>query len=331
MPHWMADDMALRHFDAAVASVMAQTDPNWVLVIVDDHNGREAATARLRAVEAELGPRGKALYSPRRVGPGLARNLGIRAAAEMGAPLILFLDADDLADPGRLESTRAAFCSGEDVNVVYSSHDFIDECGRPIPLDSLAATVREAVDGHRQNPVEGEDAWIQIASRKNYTNLTSCTAVRTSLALAEPFPDGKVSEDSHTWMRYGAHPGRFAFLRGIRNHYRIRTGTASQSRSRNPDFYAMKAAMDRDGFEQALAISARFGRVDGQAAPDIRARFYVRLALSMLRGPDVEQATLCLRDAWAINPQAVRAAVSDLEAREDEKGALLALIGGSGA
>lgn len=83
----------------------------------------------------------------------------------------MFLDADDLADPRRLERTRAAFCSGSDVNVVYSSHDFIDEYGHPIPLDSLAPTVREAVDGHRNNPVDGEDAWIQIATRKNYANL----------------------------------------------------------------------------------------------------------------------------------------------------------------
>jgi len=271
------------------------------------------------------------IRSPRWVGPGLSRNLGIRAAAELGAPFILFLDADDLADPRRLEATRAAFCSGEDVNVVYSSHDFIDETGRPIPLESLAPTVREAVDGHRQDPVEGEDAWIQIATRKNYANLTSCTAVRTSLTLAEPFPDSKVSEDAHTWMCYGAHPGRFVFLRDIRNHYRIRTGTESQSRSQNLDFYAKKAAADRDGFEQALAIAARFGRVDDDAARDIRTRFYVRLALSMLRGPDVPQATLCLRDACAIDPDAARVAVSRLEADEYEKHALLELMGGTGA
>ncbi len=142
MPHWMADDdMALRHFDEAVASVLEQTDPNWMLVIVDDHTGREVPLAHLRAVEAVLGPRGRVIYSDRRLGPGLARNLGIRAAAELGAPFILFLDADDLADPRRLERTRAAFCSGSDVNVVYSSHDFIDEYGHPIPLDSLAPTV----------------------------------------------------------------------------------------------------------------------------------------------------------------------------------------------
>jgi len=212
MPHWMADDdMALRHFDEAVASVVAQTDSNWMLVIVDDHTEREVPLAHLRAVGTALGPRGRVIYSDRRLGPGLARNLGIRTAAELGVPFILFLDADDLADPRRLERTRAAFCSGSDVNVVYSSHDFIDECDRPIPLDRLAPTVGETVDGHRQNPVEGENAWIQIATRKNYANLTSCTAVRMSLALAEPFPDAKVSEDAHTWMRYGAHPERFVF------------------------------------------------------------------------------------------------------------------------
>ena len=70
MPHWMADDMALRHFDAAVASVMAQTDPNWVLVIVDDHIGREVPLVHLRAVEATLGSRGKVLYSPSGWAPG---------------------------------------------------------------------------------------------------------------------------------------------------------------------------------------------------------------------------------------------------------------------
>ena len=131
-------------------------------------------------------------------------------------------------------------------------------------------------------------------------------------------------------MRYGAHPGRFVFLRDIRNHYRIRSGTQSQSRNRNPDFYAMKAAMDRDGFEQALAIAERHGRVEEQAAQDIRTRFYVRLALSMLRGPDIEQAKMCLRDAWAIDPKTARAAVADLEAGMDEKRALLELIGGIG-
>jgi len=31
--------------------------------------------------------------------------------------------------------------------------------------------------------VEGENAWIGIVTKKKYTNLTSCTAVRSSLAV----------------------------------------------------------------------------------------------------------------------------------------------------
>ena len=81
--------------------------------------------------------------------------------------------------------------------------------------------------------------------------------------------------------------------------------------------------MDRDGFEQALAIAVRHGRVEEHASQGIRTRFYVRLALSMLHGPDAEQAALCLRDAWTIDSQTTRAAVADLEADEDEKRALL--------
>ena len=121
------------------------------------------------------------------------------------------------------------------------------------------------------------------------------------------------------------------YFRETYYHYRIRTGTQSQSRSLNPEFYAMKAAMDRDGFEKALDIAARHGRVEEQATQDIRARFYVRLALSMLRGPDVKQAKLYLQDAWAINPQTALAALADLEAGEDEKQTLLELVGGTEA
>jgi len=89
--------------------------------------------------------------------------------------------------------------------------------------------------------------------------------------------------------------------------------------------------MDRDGFEKALDIAERHGRVEEQATQDIRARFYVRLALSMLRGPVVKQAKLYLQDAWAINPQTALAALADLEAGEDEKQTLLELVGGTEA
>ena len=62
--------MALRHFDEAVASVTAQTDPNWVLVIVDDHTEREKPLARLREVEAAWARVGRCSIPTGRSAPG---------------------------------------------------------------------------------------------------------------------------------------------------------------------------------------------------------------------------------------------------------------------
>ncbi|MCR4907590.1 MAG: hypothetical protein K5985_02095 [Lachnospiraceae bacterium] len=114
-------------------------------------------------------------------------------------------------------------------------------------------------------------------------------AVRTDLAIAEPLPPGTVSEDANTWYRYAAYPGRFVFLDDIKNQYRICSGTDSRARSKNKSFYAQKAEMDSDGFEKAAKIAVKYGLVDPAVVDDLRARFYVRLALSMLRGGDKDE------------------------------------------
>ena len=324
MAHWLVDDdRAQRFLDEAIRSVVDQTDPNWILIIVDDASTRPAALAHLKEIEQQLGEKVQVLYSHEHIGPGPARNLGIRAAAERGSPFVLFIDDDDRSDPKRLELTRAAFCAQQDVNVVYTGFDVIDESGRIVPEEQLCASVREILDGHKHCVVDGPNAWIRIGTEKNYTNLPSCTAVRTALALAEPFPRGTVSEDAHTWFRYAAHPGRFVFLREIKNQYRICSGTASRARSLNQSFYAQKAQMDSAGFEKAVEIADGYGLVDPAQVEQIRARFYVRLALSMLRGPDESEAARCMRCAFSVSADAAAEAITTLEAEAEEKEKLM--------
>ena len=149
-------------------------------------------------------------------------------------------------------------------------------------------SVREIIDGHQVDIVEGENAWIGIATKKKYTNLTSCTAVRTSLAAEEPFPSESVSEDSHTWVRYAAHPGKFVFIRDIKGGYRICSNVASRSRSNNANFYKKMFEVDSAGFEEAVKIARRYGTMGGLDENDIRTAFYVRLALSLLHGESVK-------------------------------------------
>ena len=145
-------------------------------------------------IKSDLKDKLHVIYSDRNYGTGSARNKGVLYAKEIGAPFILFNDSDDISDPKRLELVRKAFEGDDSVNVVYTSFDVIDENDDFTPEEKIALPVREITDGHKVDIVEGENAWINIAIKKKYTNLTSCTAVKTSLACEELFPNASVRE-----------------------------------------------------------------------------------------------------------------------------------------
>ena len=227
------NEMELRHFRQSVESIKNQTDNNCILIMVDDYSDDKAVYDTIDEIKNDLKDKLHVIYSDKNYGTGTARNKGVQYANEIGAPFILFNDTDDISDPRRLELVRKAFEEDDTVNVVYTSFDVIDENDNVVPHDRINMSVREIIDGHKADIAEGENSWITIATKKKYTNLTSCTAVRTSLAYQEPFPVGSASEDSHTWVRYGAHPGKFVFLRDIKGKYRICSNVASRSRSKN--------------------------------------------------------------------------------------------------
>ena len=305
----------IRFLREAVYSIRQQTDDDWILIMVDDYSDDEKVSAALEEICSDLKEKADLIRLEQNVGAGQARNVGVRRAAELGAPFILYNDSDDISDPRRLELVRKAFAEDETVNVVYLSFDIVDEKNNTTPYEDICLSVREIIDGHQRNVVEGENAWSQIAIRKGYTNLTSCTAVRTWLALKEPFPARSVSEDAHTWMRYGAYPGKFAFIRDIKNHYRICTDVASRSRSLNNDFYDQKSVVDRDGFEEALKLAKSFGRLEGDGN-DIRAAFYVRLALSLLYGDADSSAAKLICSAKELSPEKTLEAIANLDCLE---------------
>jgi glycosyltransferase involved in cell wall biosynthesis len=319
------NETELRLLREAVESIKNQTAPDWVLVMVNDFSDDAQVDAALAEICADLGERAELIDLEKNVGAGEARNVAIRRAAELGAPFLLFNDSDDISDPRRLELVRRAFEADETANVVYLSFDVIDEFGRTTPHEDICLSVREIIDGHQRDIVEGENAWVQIAMKKKYTNLTSCTAVRTWLAVKEPFPKRSVSEDGHTWFRYGAYPGKFVFLREIKNHYRICSGVESRSRSNNDDFYGQMATVDREGFEAAMKLAEGFGTVKPEEENDIRTAFYVRLALSQLYGDTEVGAEKLLRSAMALSPARTVEAIAALDCGEEWKDKLRSL------
>lgn len=318
------NEMPLKHFKISVESIKNQTDSDWKLVIVDDYSDDKRVYDAIDEVKKDLGEKVHVIYSDRNYGTGQARNKGIKYAAKIGAPFILFNDADDISAPTRLELVRKAF-EDKSVNVVYTSFDVIDENGKPVPRENISKSVLEIIDGHKKDIVEGENSWISIAINKKYTNLTSCTAVRTSLAVEEPFPALSVSEDCHTWFRYAAHPGKFVFLREIKGGYRVCSGTHSRSRSLNADFYEKMFKTDSDGFEQAVAIAKNYGTTGGMDENDVRVGFYVRLALTLLHGASEEYCKKVLDHAKELSKERTFYYIDRLPCEQDEKDRIKAL------
>ena len=202
----------------------------------------------------------------------------------------------------------------------------IDQNGDVTPHDEISLPVREIIDGHKTDVVEGEHAWIQIATKKKYTNLTSCTAAKTSLASEEPFPNTSCSEDCHTWMRYGAHPGKFVFLREIKGKYRVCRGIQSRSRSQHADFYEQMFKSDSDGFEQAMIRAKNFGTMDGRDENDLRVAFHVRLALNLLHSGVTDYCKKSLDIAMNISEERTLYYIDKLPCESDSKALMREMV-----
>ncbi|WP_010250903.1 glycosyltransferase family A protein [Acetivibrio cellulolyticus] len=283
MAHWRNDNEESRFYlDQAVDGIFAQTDTNWQLVIVDDLSPCAEAREYLKEVKERCPEKIHVIFKDTNDGPGICRNVGIKWAYEKGSPFILFNDADDISHSERLETVRKEFLQNPQAAVVYSTFQVIDEKNNLVDEKYLTQSILEILEGHRENPVCGSDAWIQIGVEKGYTNLTSSTAVRTDVAYKYPFPAQIVSEDQHAWLRYSAGGGDYIYSPDIPSLYRIPQGTPTVSRARIMHYYEQKAAVDTDGFLEALRLAQESGKFSGDK-DSLLVKFYVKLAETLGR------------------------------------------------
>jgi glycosyltransferase involved in cell wall biosynthesis len=283
MPYFGDDPDSGAHLRRAVAGLIAQTDPDWRLVIVDDASPQPDARASWQELRRTYPDRIFVLERPVNQGQGVCRNIGVGWAARQGAPFVLFHDADDISHPRRLEVTGQTLRSRPDVGFVYSTFQVIDENDNPVSLERLTPSIAEILQSH-ETPVEGPDAWIRIGAETGYTTLTSTVSVRTEVALAHPFPPVRGSEDGHTWLRMSAGGADFAYLNGIPGQYRVpQKAAGSSDRARiGAEYYLRKAIVDTDGFRQAIRLALSYGALDGARAASIEERFLRRLATTMI-------------------------------------------------
>ena len=144
----IGNELELRFFREAVASIKKQTDQDWIIVMADDRSDDQNVYDVIDEMKESLGDKLHVIYSDKNRGAGASRNTGIRYAGEFGAPFILFNDSDDISDPRRLELVRQAFEKDDAVNVVYTSFDVIDENDITVPTEQINRSVREIIEGH---------------------------------------------------------------------------------------------------------------------------------------------------------------------------------------
>lgn len=130
-----------RYIGKAIESVLAQTYPNWELLIVDD-----ASTDDTESVVQSFEDNRIQYKKVRRIGhPAGVRNTALRMAQ---GELIAFLDSDDLYYPTTLEKLSAPLLENPDLISVYGFAFQIDENDQPLPnaLSLISNTNRQGPD-----------------------------------------------------------------------------------------------------------------------------------------------------------------------------------------
>lgn len=146
---------AAPHIVQTLRSVQNQSLSNWELIAVDD--GSSDDSGAIVAMAARDDARIQLLSQPN-AGVSVARNRGV---ARSRAPLIAFLDADDLWHPDKLRLHVEYHASHADVGVSFARVEFLSPGGTPTGL--LAALPREShrpVDFLCENPTNTTSNWV---------------------------------------------------------------------------------------------------------------------------------------------------------------------------
>jgi len=116
---------ALPYLDAAVQSILSQSERDFEFVILDDAS-TDGSRDRLHewALRDE---RIRLLEEPNNLGPAVSSQ---RVAAAASAPIVARMDADDISLPHRLTDQIEVLDNRPDVGVVGGLYDIIDPAGR---------------------------------------------------------------------------------------------------------------------------------------------------------------------------------------------------------
>jgi len=210
-----------RYLAGALDSALSQTLCDLEVIVVDDGSTDETKDVMVSYLD---NPRVR-YFGIDHSGQPAAKNFGIRLAR---APLIAFLDADDLWLPSKLEKQAAIFAADPALGVVFSQRLLIDEQGRHLQFSQPRLPRGNVLaDMFRQNFICFSSAVIRR------TVLDQVGLFDTNLALAI---------DYDLWLRIAQ---RFPFDYVDEPLVMYRTGHASLSRRTEERLKTAAGIMDR--------------------------------------------------------------------------------------
>lgn len=178
----------IRYFPETLKSYFSQTYPNIEMILVDDNSDLRPDT--LIPVKPAYPVR--IIRSHKKMGPGGARNLGIRQA---GGELIAFLDSDDIWKPEFVRSCVKVFLEHEDADWVYSDgYYLIDDKPVKKPNSAYFGFKRGLPEGREVNEYHLKGYVFELMS----ANLVSRSAIEKAGFFNEELA---ISEDWEFFCR----------------------------------------------------------------------------------------------------------------------------------
>ncbi|MBK8469009.1 MAG: glycosyltransferase [Candidatus Phosphoribacter sp.] len=205
-----------------IASVLAQTDPGWEWVLVDDASPDERVRVALRSAAA-ADPRIILIERPENGHIVAASNTGLEHAR---GEFVVLLDHDDLLVPHALERVRSVLAAAPDADYLYSDED--------------------KVAGRRQFAAFHKPDWSPTRLRGHmYTGHVSVLR-RSVIQTVGGFQPGlEGSQDHDLVLRVAERARRVVHIPEVLYHWRLVAGSTAADPSEKPyAWYAGGRAVD---------------------------------------------------------------------------------------
>jgi glycosyltransferase involved in cell wall biosynthesis len=231
----MACRDGLPFLEQALDSLVAQTLPDWELILVDG-----ASTDGSAEVARRLGSRVTLVSAPDRPPPGEARN---RAALRARAPILAFLDADDRWREDKLER-QVELLRASGAVLVYSDCRVVDSAGRALGRYLT-----------RHRPARG-DVYHPLV-RENFVPLSTVLVTRKAFQEVGGFPPGYWAAADYAFALRVAALGIFEYDEAPLADYRVHAGSLTRdfrmAYRENVTLYAslVAAATEEEGRRRA--------------------------------------------------------------------------------